>query len=291
MKNNIKLPNFLCVGTSKTGTTSMYFILKQHPEIYLNDKIKESFFFCRNYKKGISHYKKLFEDVKNEKAIGEIAPSYLFEANPEHLQKHLGNNIKLIFIFRNPATRAFSHYKMMTRKLREKRTFNEIVKTEIQGGITNILYTNYVHKGFYDILLQKYLNVFDKKNMLFLIYETDINKNIEQTYYKIQKFLNVNPIKLDTNIRMMPGVKITNKNFDKLLNTANPINQFAKKIIPSRKARALIKQFLTKNSHVNTNIRKNKLKKLKPYLINDIYKQSILNLEKMIDKNLSIWYK
>ena len=67
--NNINLPNFLCVGTSKTSTSSMHQILIQHPDIYLNKSTKESFFFCKNYKKGTHIYAELFTDVKNEKVI------------------------------------------------------------------------------------------------------------------------------------------------------------------------------------------------------------------------------
>lgn len=37
------LPNFLIVGAVKSGTTSIYHYLKQHPEIYLAE-IKETFF-------------------------------------------------------------------------------------------------------------------------------------------------------------------------------------------------------------------------------------------------------
>jgi len=31
-----KLPNFLIVGAAKSGTTSLYYYLKQHPEIYMS---------------------------------------------------------------------------------------------------------------------------------------------------------------------------------------------------------------------------------------------------------------
>ncbi|MEO2068329.1 MAG: sulfotransferase, partial [Desulfurobacteriaceae bacterium] len=35
-----KLPNFLIVGAAKSGTTSLYHYLKEHPEIYMSS-VKE----------------------------------------------------------------------------------------------------------------------------------------------------------------------------------------------------------------------------------------------------------
>jgi hypothetical protein len=35
-----KLPNFLVVGAPKSGTTTIQYCLKQHPQIYLPDKIE-----------------------------------------------------------------------------------------------------------------------------------------------------------------------------------------------------------------------------------------------------------
>src|SRR5689334_6524517 len=39
------LPNFFLVGAPKAGTTSLYFYLRQHPQIYMSP-IKEPHFFC-----------------------------------------------------------------------------------------------------------------------------------------------------------------------------------------------------------------------------------------------------
>ena len=49
------LPNFLCVGAQKAGTTTLFNILKQHPDIFL-PSTKEAHFFDKEerYQKGIS---------------------------------------------------------------------------------------------------------------------------------------------------------------------------------------------------------------------------------------------
>ncbi len=76
---------------------------------------------------------------------------------------------------------------------------------------------------------------------------------------------------------------------NEILNTAHPINQFAKKLIPSKKIRTNIKYFFTKlNQKSTADICE--LEEIRPFLINEIYKESILNLEKLIDRDLSSWY-
>ena len=95
MKNKRKMPNFLIVGAARCGTTSLYQWLRQHPEIYIPNK-KECRYFSKmpkNFKgpgdekvnnsiiHSFSEYESLFDEVKDEKAIGDISPDYLFYYN------------------------------------------------------------------------------------------------------------------------------------------------------------------------------------------------------------------
>ncbi len=114
------LPNFLCVGAQKAGTTTLYEILKQHPDIFLPQNIKETKFFVydEKYEKGVQWYQKeFFSEWNGQKAIGEVDPAMMFEEkSAQRIFDTLGNNVKLIFIFRNPVARAYSHYLMSQRK-------------------------------------------------------------------------------------------------------------------------------------------------------------------------------
>ena len=82
-----KKPNFIVIGAMKAATTSLYTYLKQHPEIFMT-KVKEPMFFNNfhqenNYKilgkkskkpTTLNDYLAMFDDVKNEEAIGEASP-------------------------------------------------------------------------------------------------------------------------------------------------------------------------------------------------------------------------
>ena len=127
---SVKLPNFLVVGAMKSGTTSLWRYLRQHPQIYM-PKLKEPRFLASSIfiKLGEEHYKfhricksspictfddyiELFRDVKEEIAIGEASPHYLYlySKTIPTIKNYLGD-VKIVIILRNPADRAFSAYK------------------------------------------------------------------------------------------------------------------------------------------------------------------------------------
>ena len=77
MKKN--KPNFIIIGAMKSGTTSLYSYIRQHPDVFVSS-VKEPLFFNNfeqnnnYYTKGISlnkiktldEYYTLFDGVKNE---------------------------------------------------------------------------------------------------------------------------------------------------------------------------------------------------------------------------------
>ncbi len=101
-----KKPNFIIIGAMKAATTSLYTYLKQHPDIFMT-KVKEPMFFNnfnqeKDYKiigskskkvNTLEGYFSLFDDVKNEKAIGEASPAYIYnEKAPSLISDILDQN-------------------------------------------------------------------------------------------------------------------------------------------------------------------------------------------------------
>ena len=291
----MNLPTFLCVGTQKAGTTSLYNILIQHSEIFLPE-IKELHFFDReeNFNKGINWYKQHFANSEDYKIRGEITPIYMYlDFIPKRIYNEIGRNTKIIFMLRNPADRAFSHYKMSIGRGFENNRFKNAIESELaelQKKEYN-LQLRYIDRGFYDIQIKRYTDLFDQKNLFFILFEEDFLKNRKQTIKNLLKFLQVNENEnIGVNVKSTPGGTSKYKKANKILNTAHPINQFAKKIIPSKKLRTNIKYFITKLNQKPT-ADKSELEEIRPFLINEIYKDSILELEKLINRNLSSWYK
>jgi len=289
----MKKPMFFCIGAQKAGTTTLHYILNQHPEIFLPE-IKEIHFFDRetNFSKGYDWYNIFFEDVKTEKAIGEICPNYLYDKKTAQRLFEFNPNCKLIVLLRNPAERAFSHYKMRFGRGDEKSSFKNAINRELQNIKKETEYPlseHYISRGYYDIQLQKYFDIFDKKNILILSFEDDFLKNKNNTIKKILNFIGVNRnVNLALNVKATPEVSWKSEKVYNALYTKSKLNQFAKKIISSKNLRIKIK-YIFSNLNQKSNRNKQELDELKPYLINKVFNKSIIELEKITELNFDNW--
>ena len=199
----MKKPNFLIVGAAKSGTTSLYYYLQQHPSIYLSP-VKETNFFATNFVDGkptltnldfnleqaqkISFltrdwesYLQLFaESSIAAKAIGEVSPLYLNSSVAAQKIKSFLPDVRLIAILRNPVDRAYSGYQMQLRQTDESRNFSTSIN---QDEI-------YIRGGFYYSKLKRYFDVFDRHQIKILLYE-DFKVNPLQAMQDIFEFLRV----------------------------------------------------------------------------------------------------
>jgi hypothetical protein len=290
----MKKPNFFCVGAQKASTTTLHEILKNHPQIYL-PKCKETHYFNRdeNYINGLDWYlKEYYSDVENEKAIGEIAPNYMYiEQAAERIYNDLGGDLKLIFIFRNPAERAYSNFLMSVKQKHEIYSFKKAIALEPKRRAEKYPPVfHYINRGFYDVQVQRLLQYFKKENMMFLVFEKDIVKNQKITISNILEFLDIESFEFDKDIKANPAEKMRSRKLYNTLYSKNLFTTIGKAIIPNKDAREKVRGVFAR---MNTKKygKKKELDSLRRYLIDDVYKQSILNLENIIDRDLSLWYK
>ncbi|MBI4653429.1 MAG: sulfotransferase domain-containing protein [Nitrospirae bacterium] len=109
------LPNFICIGTGRAGTSWLYKVLLEHREVCTAKNIKETQFFNIHYEKGVGWYKKFFEDCGKASAVGEISNRYIFDpAVPERIRKTVPD-CKIIICLRNPYERIQSVYSFKLR--------------------------------------------------------------------------------------------------------------------------------------------------------------------------------
>ena len=180
------LPNFLIVGTMKSGTTSLAHNLRLHPDIFVaNGELH--FFNTKRYDKGLEDYASSFEEVKDELLVGEKTPSYYqLEMVRDRIYKHFPD-MKLIWIFRNPVSRAYSHFRFFQWRGLEYRSFRKVVNQEFKKRPKNFT-MRYVERGEYSTFVKMYLDVFPKENCLFLKYE-DYKANPEKVVNEVIQFL------------------------------------------------------------------------------------------------------
>ncbi|MCF8365879.1 MAG: sulfotransferase [Bacteroidales bacterium] len=245
------LPNFLIVGTQKAGTSSLFDILNQHSQIYL-PPVKEVHFFDRDevFIKGKAFYANYFSEAGKAKAVGEASPSYLFLPEvPGRIRQTLGDDVKIIIILRNPANRALSHYKMLFEMGLETRSLEEVLEDNLQSIRTSLNYdkaTSYLDRGMYAFQLENYFRIFPRENIRIYLFEEDFVEMRKNMIHDIQDFLGLDFENVSTYFKSMPYVSPKNKQIDQMLNTAHPLNQFFKHVIPFKKLRIFIKYHFNK---------------------------------------------
>jgi hypothetical protein len=295
-KHTSVLPDFLIVGAQKAGTTTLYSILRQHSQIYMHPK-KELHFFDREskYAAGINYYASFFSDTGNAKAIGEATPAYLFLPEiPGRIAETLGKEVKIIIILRNPVARAFSQYRMLVNMGLEKRTLDETLNYNLQRfknqGITFEKDTSYIDRGLYAVQLEQYLKFFPAENIRVFVFEEDLLRNAALMTEKIQQFLEVNFENLNTLVKETPARRVRNEKVEQVLNTAHPVNQFFRRVIPSKKVRAFIKfkmnSLNTNPAHLDAD-----WDNWRERLMKEVYIEDISKTETLIGRDLSGWYR
>lgn len=120
------LPNFLVVGAAKSGTTSLHEYLNSHPQVFVPQK-KECLFFSELDRfdgpghdqelnglitRSIEEYKRLFDSAGEALMRGDLSHDYLyyFERSIGNIKHHLGDQVRIVMILRDPRERAYSHY-------------------------------------------------------------------------------------------------------------------------------------------------------------------------------------
>ena len=127
--------DFFLLGAPKAGTTSLFYYLTEHPQIYPS-KFKETRFFLdeKLYNKGFQFYlEKYFPKSENYKIRGEGTPAYLgnCEIVAPRIKKTLeGNEPKFIIILRDPVERAWSNYQHRKRMEVEFLNFEQALADE-----------------------------------------------------------------------------------------------------------------------------------------------------------------
>jgi len=287
-------PNFICVGAQKAGTSTLHDILRNHPEIYLPE-LKEAHFFDdkERYIKGIDWWLcNFFKEYKGEKIMGVMTPEYLYYDDvPMKIVKSLGEEVKIIILLRNPVERAYSHYLMSKRRGFECLDFLKAIEIEddrIRINDFNKNHFSYINRGKYYQQVRRYYEQFGEKNILLLSFEKDLIMQVGQTICRIQKFLGVDIIELNTDMQSNRASAARFKFINNVVWGSSPLNKMIKPFVPSLTARIKIKRTLDKLNQV-----KNKEcgleKTIKNKIMNDYFLKDIIKLEKYIGADYSYW--
>jgi hypothetical protein len=305
----MKLPNFLIIGTAKSGTSSLYHYLVQHPQVFMCFP-KEPTFFGHEGESGLfngpgdndEHYRTrmitrfgayaaLFRGVKQEKAVGEASIFYLYlRKAPATIKKYVPH-ATMFAVLRNPADRAYSNYLHLRRQMREPYTFTRALDEE-RARIANNWneFWHYKSLGFYYEQVKRYFETFGRQQVNIYLYE-DLQKHPLSVMKNIFEILEIDTsfvpdVSRKYNVSFLPK----NRAFGKLMSYAARVTVGSKKYLPKTQHWRVRKglRFIDRAETLNRVPPPPMPEDIRNVLLED-YREDILRLEELLQRDLSSW--
>jgi len=179
---------FVYAGAAKAGSTWMWRILSEHPDIFM-PQAKELMFFDEYYQNGLNWYETFFRGRTTETCMGEMSHNYfLNEQVPHRIHKHFPE-MELLFCLREPIDRAFSEY------LYDRTLFQYVSKKEYDRGVDFETFARLekirVQSSYYQNL-KPYFDLFPRERIHVFFYE-DLKKDSEAFARTLYTSLGVDP--------------------------------------------------------------------------------------------------
>ena len=252
--------NAIIIGAGRSGTTTLYQYLDNHPDVCFSD-IKEVHYFSVDdlYERGENYYHSFWKNCKNEKVklaadtylfIDKKAPQRIVDYNPE---------MKIIIILRNPVERAWSsfQYPVNNGYISENMSFIKSAEEE-HFHIKNsdiVMQNNHCHvwqSRYFEHI--SYWSEFFPRDRILILKTTDLKNNTPSLLKQLSDFLEIDDFKPEnTDIKANKSAKAKSKALQQfLLNRNNPLRRFLRKALPEKiKQKILHSKLPEKISAVN----------------------------------------
>lgn len=185
----MRFPNFVVIGSSRSGTTSLYHHLQKHPQVYVTPVLEPRFFAFEDdpldYRgpgdyllrervvTSASEYAALFGAVGDETAVGEVSPAYLSSPSAAQRISRYAPAARIVAILRNPVDRALSSF-----EFERQAGFETAPSLEVALDLENTrrqakwsYVWGYGYRGLYYTHLRRYFDLFDRSQIKVLRYE------------------------------------------------------------------------------------------------------------------------
>lgn len=174
------LPNFICVGPGRSGTTWLYEVFLEHPQIGLAKNIKETQFFNENWHRGLGWYEAFFEDVADRPAVGEISNRYIFDPQVARRIVDTLPDCRILVCVRNPYQRIQSNYLFKRREGQLSGSLEEAIDAR----------PDLIEDCRYSVFMARFLEMFSREKVFFVVFD-DIAQRPDQLCRDLFRFLGV----------------------------------------------------------------------------------------------------
>jgi len=194
-----KTLDFIIIGAQKSGTTTLFELLKQHNDLHFPPEKELPYFGTKKEANGWDWYMQEYfykEKVNENKLWGTATPQYMSTEDFAGKLYEVCPNAKLIAILRNPFERAYSHYQMSLKRGKETRSYSEttreiLIPETYENARLNPTENNaYFAWSEYGRILKSYLQYYPKSNILILSM-AELEQTPKLVIDKLCKFLNI----------------------------------------------------------------------------------------------------
>jgi len=285
-------PNFFIVGAPKAGTTYLYNMLKQHPDVFFPDRKELNHFSAWEIQQQRLYYEEkvisdhdeyisLYQSASFCPIRGVASVSYLFYPKvPGRIFKSCPD-ARILIMLRNPCHRAFSHYLMDERLGYVDVPFSEIIFKGKADLRLSLYYQQYVELGLYAEQVKRYLDVFGREQLHVILFER-ARGNWERTLSDIYAFLGIPDSFMPVNEAQNPYRAGRNAALQKVYKNRR-IRRFLKALLPQKLRDRLLDRLFPQNE-------KPKMSGEVLAELRHLYRKDTVNLGKLLNADiLNMW--
>jgi hypothetical protein len=188
-------PTFVIAGAMRSGTTALAAWLRDHPDVYMAP-VKEIHYFDRHYDEGPDWYAAHFEGRRDETAVGEATPNYLYQSVALERLRADVPDVRLVILLRDPIGRAHSHYLQRVARGGEDLSFEAAIAAEPErlatGDELDRAHFSYVDRGHYLGQVRRVYELFPVDAVSIHLFE-DLRDRPREVFGDVARFLGVDP--------------------------------------------------------------------------------------------------
>ena len=205
--------DFIVVGAQRSGTTSLFAYLREHPEIVVPAGKEVPYFTHARHQVSWEEYmRSLFAGADPGKRWGTVTPQYMVggltgpvpdtiadPGNPRNVPERIRErcpDARLIAILRDPIERACSHHDWACEVGWERRPFDQAIAEMLRpralasARARPAERTGYISWGEYGRILAGYFEVFPREQLL-AIYTAELKQDPAEVMRRVFEFVGV----------------------------------------------------------------------------------------------------
>ncbi|HUB74960.1 MAG TPA: sulfotransferase [Solirubrobacteraceae bacterium] len=259
-----RLPDFFIVGHPKSGTTALYEMLREHPQIFM-PKMKEPRYFASDLPSSFQRhsdvppltredYLALFAPARADQRVGEASTAYIWSHDAAGAIAAANPAARIIAIFREPASFVRSmHLQLLQIRIEREADLRKAIALEAERREGRrlpsimrrwpqvLLYTERVR---YTEQLRRFRELFAPEQVLALVYD-DFRADNQAFLRRVLRFLEVDDGVEIAPLEANPTVRVRSARLEDMVNAADQgdgglaraVKTTARIALPSRRLR------------------------------------------------------